>query len=665
MLIPFALIAQNNCTVLIDFENEISNNAIVFNNSITYSNPVSNWRINPGGVVYDFARELNGNIFLIANDRGGGPSWLSNVADFTGNLLPENTCSATFCFDIKYLNTGGNPNNFINSIYFFSPNNGTNINTASSIAVFQFFTPIAVNANLWTNVCIPITRCTGTVLPSNSVGQWLSSSISDCNNWNSFLSNISGIAFNTDINNANGNSTPGEVWGFDNFCYSQIPCPPIPFPNCCDKKLEIIETTKEPIQNFPTGFNGSDPFSVIRQEYKLTQNSVIPITEFRAAVTDIEFNYDYDACATCVDNPALWGSITGSFELGGKLTNDYGENILQKRINNREIIWSNPNGAMLTANDNFYIDFALPLVSEIPCCATSVTICMDFTYKDANCKVCVEPICITLDLSDASKKIGSLEIDVKKKGCCERTLTAETDVYATYLWNTGETTKEINVDNNGTYTVTATAAGVSVTKNIIIGDILKGNFPLLSFNSVFHPDNNDPYWEPHCFCLSTFLGICVKWSGCWKPGQFKKRFYIMDVSPGKVIQGVPNSYNANEYKLEVWHRWNTQGGQGETLKTITGISDTCTGFNNWDIFWDGTDLNGNSLKDEKSDAYVWRLTLKNCNNQSSNLTYKTTFNPDCGPCTKWRKFLWWNRCVEHEGCWNTETFEFGDVELTK
>lgn len=213
--------------------------------------------------------------------------------------------------------------------------------------------------------------------------------------------------------------------------------------------------------------------------------------------------------------------------------------------------------------------------------------------------------------------------------------------------------------------MTATAGGVSATKSIIVSDILKGNFPLLSFNSVFHPDNVDPYWEPKCFCNSTFLGICVNWSGCWKPGPFKKRFYVMDVSPGKVIQGVPNSYNANEYKLEIWHRWNSEGGQGKTLKTIIGTSETCTGFNNWDIYWDGSDLNGNSLKDEKSDAYVWRLTLKNCNNESSNLTYKTTFNPKCGPCTKWRKFLWWNRCVEYEGCWNTETFEFGDVEMTK
>lgn len=141
----------------------------------------------------------------------------------------------------------------------------------------------------------------------------------------------------------------------------------------------------------------------------------------------------------------------------------------------------------------------------------------------------------------------------------------------------------------------------------------------------------------------------------------------MDVSPGKITQGVPNSYNSNEYKLEIWHRWNTQSGQGIPLKTITGYSDTCTGFNNWDIFWDGTSQSGTSLKDEKSDSYVWRLTLKNCNNESSKLTYKTTWVPVCEeyhylfPKKKWVRL----GCKKWGGYWKTEPFEFGDVQMTK
>lgn len=251
---------------------------------------------------------------------------------------------------------------------------------------------------------------------------------------------------------------------------------------------------------------------------------------------------------------------------------------------------------------------------------------------------------------------------MRNEGCCDRVLTANINANATYKWNNGSTSKSITVSENGSYSVTVTAGGSSVTKTILVTDIMSGAFPLLSFNSLFHPDNIDPYWEPNCFCNSTFLGVCINWSGCWRPGK-KNKFYIMDLTD--TIKGTPNSYNANEYKLEIWHRWNTKGGQGNPLKVITGTSTECNGFNNWDIFWDGTDQSGVSLKNEKADSYDWRLTLKNCTNESSRLTYRTTWDPKCGDCVKWKKFLWWNWCAEYEGCWNTESFSFGDVQMTR
>ena len=211
---------------------------------------------------------------------------------------------------------------------------------------------------------------------------------------------------------------------------------------------------------------------------------------------------------------------------------------------------------------------------------------------------------------------------------------------SSYLWNTGETTQEITVDNNGVYSVTATSGGTSITQSVVVNGILKGAFPLLSFNSLFHPDLVPPY---------------------------KNKFYIMDVSPGKVTQGVPNSYNANEYQLEIYHKWNTSGGQGKPLKTISGTNESCTGFNNWDIFWDGTDQSGASLKDEKGESYIWWLKLKNCNNESSRLTYKTSWVPVCEEprylFPKWKKVR--IGCKRWGGYWKTETFEFGDVQMTK
>lgn len=434
-------------------------------------------------------------------------------------------------------------------------------------------------------------------------------------------------------------SHPIDLTNINN-CYT-----PPPFPECCNKKLEIKEKTKRQLINAPSGYNGTEPFSTVNYTYEITQNSLIPITEFRAVVTDIDFKYDLEACAECIDNPALWGSIGGSLYIGNdyesKLTNnDNGANILNDRINRREVIWKNLEGAMLTTDDTFSIDYTLPPLSEIPCCITSVDVCIEFSYKDANCNVCTEVKCVTIDLVPPPKEVSELNIEIKKNGCCDRILKAVSDVPATYQWNTGAITKEINVESNGTYTVTATSGSASITRSIVVNDILKGAFPLLSFNSVFHPDFVPPY---------------------------KNKFYIMDISPGKVTQGAPNSYNANEYKLEIWHRWNTQGGQGVPLKTITGESTSCAGFNNWDINWDGTNQSGTSLKDDASDSYVWRLTLKNCNNESSKLTYRTSWVPKCleyrylFPKRKWIRL----GCKKWGGYWKTETFEFGDVQMTR
>lgn len=429
---------------------------------------------------------------------------------------------------------------------------------------------------------------------------------------------------------ANG-ITNGTNDDYDIYCSSKL--------NCCENPIEIERTNEGSIVNAPNGIYNSDPFSLVQDEFTIQSNSLIPITEFRAVVTDLDFEYNYDACATCVDNPALWGSIGGSLYVGNTLTNtDTGTNILADRINRREVIWEEPRGAMLAIGDKFTLDYAFPAFSEIPCCVTTANVCVEISYKDANCVVCTEVICRSIELSEVPKPVSALKINVSNDGCCSRTLTADADTNADFQWSTNENTKSITVSKNGTYTVTATAGGVTKTETIVINDIVSGSFPLLSFNSLFHPDFVPPY---------------------------KNKFYIMDVSPGKVTEGVPNSYNATEYKLEIYHEWNTSSGQGQPLKTITGVSNSCDGFNNWDIQWDGTNQSGVSLKDDRGDSYVWHLTLKNCDNESSKLTYKTSWVPVCEeprylfPKRKWIRI----GCKKWGGYWKTETFSFGDVQM--
>lgn len=207
-----------------------------------------------------------------------------------------------------------------------------------------------------------------------------------------------------------------------NIANAMVTCTSPPFPECCENKLELAQKRIEQI-NIPDdiGWNAGVPLSITTDEFTITNPSLIPITELRAVVTDFNFKYNYDSCATCVDNPALWASIDnantdniGDADNGLELV-DYNGSILNDRINQREIIWRNDDGTMLQVGDKFSIAFALPPMSEIPCCATSVEICIEISYKDANCKVCTEPICVIIDLNAQSEKVGALEIDVKKK----------------------------------------------------------------------------------------------------------------------------------------------------------------------------------------------------------------------------------------------------------
>ncbi|MGP1994071.1 hypothetical protein D9V96_019470 [Zobellia laminariae] len=198
-----------------------------------------------------------------------------------------------------------------------------------------------------------------------------------------------------------GNSAEGVKQGnnndYDFLCQPNI--------DCCENQLTFKQNRIE--QNnyiYDTGWNHGIPLSLTTDEFTITNSSIIPITELRAVVTDIDFNYELEACATCIDNPALWASIdnVNHDRIGNSSTGlevkDYSGSILEDKVNQREVIWQKPNGTMLNNGDKFKIAFALPPISEIPCCVTSVDICFDINYKDANCKVCTEPFCTTIEL---------------------------------------------------------------------------------------------------------------------------------------------------------------------------------------------------------------------------------------------------------------------------
>lgn len=421
-----------------------------------------------------------------------------------------------------------------------------------------------------------------------------------------------------------GNSVNGVEQGNNNDY--DIFCPPN-F-DCCKTPLDIWNYygTPNPLSVQNTNINGTK-LSYAEEVFELHRDAAIPITELKVNITDIQFEYNYNQCAECINNPALWGSIYSADNTIGNAPNILTQNPISNLnsivnnisngVNTREVIWQNPNGALLKNGDTFKVGYILPPTSEIPCCATKVKICTKISWKDANCNVCEIDTCSEIELKE---KITSLKINSKVNGCCERTLTANSDVSATYLWNTGATSKSINITQNGTYTVTARTGSSSLSKTIIVSDIPSGNFPVLDHSSRFDPSGNT-------------TGI-------------HNKFYIFDSQKSLTAN---NAYNTTNYKLLIFNRW------GQVIREIK--DESCNGFKNWSIQWDGKDKFGNLVQ---SGTYEWRFFVQNCKYKNdTQVSFRTGFEK-CG-CKK--RFL--GICVNWNYCPKVEKVIVGHVNVLR
>lgn len=177
--------------------------------------------------------------------------------------------------------------------------------------------------------------------------------------------------------------------------------------DCCESDLIIQKEDGELVLEQST--INDRPISLVLETFEINQYATIPITEVRATITDIQFNYNYDNCAICVDNPALWGSLSTNLSTIGNPPNNlnlerqmYSNGGLPNMISNnediRELLWINPNGAMLTVGDSFTVQYLLPPASEIPCCVTTARICIKISWKDANCNLCEDYVCSDISI---------------------------------------------------------------------------------------------------------------------------------------------------------------------------------------------------------------------------------------------------------------------------
>lgn len=169
---------------------------------------ISNWNGVAAGASTVDSPGPSGNTddFFLHSYDASGSSYIYNDVDYGGDWREYN--GQCLCWDFKVINDGnlGEPLSPRLIIYSGSPTSPT--------ASATFVANVSISEGEgWVHVCAPIDTCEGTDLPSNANGQWVMSAGSECTDWNTLLSNISGIRFYLDLT-----SYPIEEYGYDNIC---------------------------------------------------------------------------------------------------------------------------------------------------------------------------------------------------------------------------------------------------------------------------------------------------------------------------------------------------------------------------------------------------------------------------------------------------------------
>lgn len=199
--------------------------------------------------------------------------------------------------------------------------------------------------------------------------------------------------------------------------------------DCCETELMAYFEPGSP-SAMQSNLNG-EAFTSAVEKLGIHQDATIPITEFRVSITDIQYEYDYASCASCINNPALWASISSPDETIGTGNNTLSfastpypmgdvSGMINQNGNVRELIWTNPEGAMLEDGTDIRIMYVLPPASDIPCCVTTVRVCSKISWKDANCHVCERFNCTDINIkggkggSKKSYKVSPIRLPIDK-----------------------------------------------------------------------------------------------------------------------------------------------------------------------------------------------------------------------------------------------------------
>ena len=167
---------------------------------------------------------------------------------------------------------------------------------------------------------------------------------------------------------------------------------PTPVLNCCNNLFGVkAEVVIPPSYPYKGGTYSIENFNVI-----IPNN--IPITEIKVNVESFEIISAFKDCQKCENKPITLGSLMGIKTIGTGLNiltvaNQLYGGALNTNQNTNEIIWSNPNGVLLSTNDKIGIIYLLPSSKEIPCCALEAKVCIRISWRDTECNYCEVTSC--------------------------------------------------------------------------------------------------------------------------------------------------------------------------------------------------------------------------------------------------------------------------------
>ncbi len=207
--------------------------------------------------------------------------------------------------------------------------------------------------------------------------------------------------------------------GGDKFCDSQtipvtIICEP---PSCCKATIDVAlkSSSISAVINIPN----PNVYSTANFNYTLNYN--VAMSEVRVSVEDFKLVANSPNCLNCNNRPVTWGNILSATLNGtvmaltgagapatGSLPADY-----------REAVYST--GTPLAPNSaGLNIKLSLPAVTELSCCQVSAYVCLKFTFKDTQCRECVQMVCGSIKLvptggggkDDSNQKTESKKFEV-------------------------------------------------------------------------------------------------------------------------------------------------------------------------------------------------------------------------------------------------------------